>query len=147
MLIQRAEVAGPPGLRPGAHAVTIGLAFAIAFVFYVTSAHARASWSLLVVAAATIFAAWVLLRDARASRSSVLGLAGATAVVVTELAFVLLGGPASPGVCAALLVLTVYALSGVSHAVLDAATRHVYVEIGLVTLGGLIAIGVGAARV
>src|SRR5436305_5025325 len=45
MLIQRVEVTGPPSLRAGAHAISIGLAFAIAFVVYATSAHAKTDWS------------------------------------------------------------------------------------------------------
>jgi hypothetical protein len=101
---------------------------------------------LLVVAAVTAFAALILLRDVRASRASALGLAGATAVVVTELAFVLAGGPAAPWACAALLVLALYASSGVSHAVLDGAPRRVYIELGLVTVAGLMAIVLGATR-
>jgi len=146
MFVQRIEVAGPQSLRAGAHAISIGLAFAIAFVVYATSAHARSWWTLLIVLAATALAALILLRDARASRRSAVALAGATALVVTELAFVLAGGPAPPWASAALLVLALYASSGVGHAVLESAPRHVYVELALVTLAGLFAIVVGATR-
>jgi len=146
MLVQRIEVAGPPTLRAAAHAISIGLAFAIAFVVYAASAHARVPWTVLVVLCSTAIAALILLRDARASRRSALGFAGATAVVVTELALVLSSGAFPAWVCAAFLVLALYAASGVSHAVLDDAPRHVYVELGIVTLVGLMAISVGAIR-
>jgi hypothetical protein len=140
MVLQRLEVAGPQTVRAGAHAIGIGLAFAIAYVAYATAAQLR-SWSALpLVAAATALAALVVMRDARASRRSILGLAGATALIATELGVVLAGGPAAPWVSAALLVLALYAGSGVGHAVLESAPRHVYVELGLVTAGGLIAV-------
>lgn len=146
MLVQRTEVAGPASLRPGAHAVSIGLAFAITFAVYTTAVHAQAAWALGIVAAATALAALILLRDARASRASAFGLASVTAIVVTELALVVSSGPATPWVCAALLVLALYAASGVSHAALDVAPRHAYLELALVTVAGLIAVGIGAAR-
>ncbi len=147
MVVQRIEVAGPASFRPGAHATSIGLAFAIAFVVYTTAIHAQATWVLVIVAAATALAALILLRDARASRVSAFGLAGVTAIVVTELAFVVLSGSTTPWVSASVLVLALYAASGVSHAALDAAPRHVYLELALVTVAGLIAVGIGAARV
>ena len=146
MMVQRLELAGPRTLRAGAHAISIGLAFALAFVAYTTAAHVAAPWALALVAAATAFAALTLLRDVRASRMTALGLVGATVVIVTELAFVLAGGPTAPWMCAALLVLVLYAASGASHAVLDMAPRHVYVEVALVTTVGLVAVLVGAAR-
>ena len=146
MMVQRLELTGPRTLRAGAHAISIGLAFALAFVAYTTAAHVAAPWALALVAAATAFAALTLLRDVRASRVTALGLVGATVVIVTELGFVLAGGPTAPWMCAALLVLVLYAASGASHAVLDLAPRHVYVEVALVTAVGLVAILVGAAR-
>ena len=146
MMIQRLELSGPPPLRAGAHAISIGLAFAIAFVVYTTSAHAEAPWSLPMAAGATTFAALTLLRDARASRQSILGLAAVITVVVTELALVLSAGPAVPWLCAALLILALYACSGVCHAVLERAPRHAYLELLLVTGAGLLAVSVGAAR-
>jgi len=45
-----------------------------------------------------------------------------------------------------LLVLALYAASGVCHAVLDGAARHVYLELAVVTGSGLIFVGLGAAR-
>src|SRR5947208_2903414 len=147
MVIQRVELVGPQPLRAGAHAISIGLAFAIAFVVYATSAHAKTDWSLALVAVATVFAALTLLRDARATRRSVLGLTAVTAIVVLELALVLAGGPAAPWVCAALLVLALYGCAGVSHATLEEAPRHVYVELLLVSAAGLVVVAVAAARV
>ena len=73
-------------------------------------------------------------------------LAAVTGIVVTELAFVLSGSATAAWVCAALLVLALYGSSGVSHAVLDSAPRRVYVELALVTLAGVIFVGLGAAR-
>src|SRR2546423_850157 len=81
-------------------------------------------------------AASILLRDARAGRAAGLGLVGVTAVVVGELALVLSSTAAAPWVCGALLVLALYAASGVCHAVLDGAPRHVYLELALVTGAG-----------
>ena len=146
MIIQRVELVGPQPFRAGAHAISIGLAFAIAFVVYATYAHARANWSLALVVMATAFAALTLFRDARASRRSILSLTGVSAIVVLELALVLGGGPAAPWVSAALLVLALYGSAGVSHAALEEAPRHVYVELLLVSVAGLVAIAVGAAR-
>jgi len=147
MLVQRVEVAGPQSLRAGAHAISIGLAFAVAFVVYATSAHLRAPWTLAVVLAATAFAALILLRDIRTSRRRAALVAAVIAFVVTELAFVLAGGSAPAWACAALLVLALYASSGASHAALEGAPRHVYAELALVTGVGLAAIVVGAARI
>jgi hypothetical protein len=146
MVLQRLEVAGPQSIRAGAHAISIGLTFAIAFVAYTTAAQVRSEWALLLVAAASAIAALIVLRDTRASRRSILGLSGVAALVVTELAFVLAGGPSAPWVSAALLVLALYAGSGVAHGVLERAPRHVYIELGLVTSGGLIAVLAGALR-
>src|SRR5436190_9369528 len=147
MIVQRMELAGPQSLRAGAHAISIGVAFAIAFVVYATSAHARAAWSLGLVAAATTFATLTLLRDARAGRRSVLSLAAVTAIVVSELAVVLAGGPAAPWVSTALLVLTLYACSGASHAALEQSPRHVYAELFVVSVAGTAVIALAAARV
>jgi len=146
MLVQRAEVNGLQAVRAGAHAITIGLAFAIAFVVYAASAHADTVWKLPLVATASAFAASILLRDARAGRAAGLGLVGATAIVVGELALILSSTAAAPWVCGALLVLALYAASGVCHAVLDGAPRHVYLELALVTGAGLIFVGLGATR-
>jgi hypothetical protein len=146
MMVQRLELVGPRTLRPGAHAISIGLAFALAFVAYTTAAHVTGPWGLALVAAATAFAALTLLRDVTASRMTAAGLVGATVVIVTELAFVVAGGSVTPWMSAALLVLVLYAASGASHAVLDVAPRHVFVEVGLVTTVGLVAILVAAAR-
>jgi hypothetical protein len=145
--IQRVEVAGPQSLRAGAHAISIGLAFAIAFVVYTTVAHAQTYWALPVVLATTLAVALILLRDVRAGRLRAVQLAGVSALIVAELAFVLAGGPITPWVCGALLVLTLYALAGVSHAALEGASRPAYVELALVTAGGLFATVLGATRV
>jgi hypothetical protein len=147
MVMQRLEVAGPSTIRAGAHAISIGLAFAIAFVAYATATQLRSGWALAMVGAATLLAALIVLRDARASRRSIVGLAVATSVVVTELALILGGGPAVAWIAAAMLVLALYATSGVGHAVLEKAPRNVYVELGLVSSGGLITVLIGATRI
>src|SRR5439155_7841216 len=133
MLIQRAEVGGFQSVRAGAHAITIGLAFAIAFIVYAAGVHAEAVWTLSLVAATSALAASILLRDVRAGRGAPIRVAVTIAVVVVELAFVLSSTSAAYWVCGALLVLALYSTSGACHAILDGAPRHVYLELALVT--------------
>jgi len=146
MSLQRLELGGPRAIRGIAHAVNIGAAFAIAFAAYAVAAKLPAATGAALVVASTLPAALVVLRGTRSSQTESLLYPGVTALAVGELALVLHAATAPVFVSAALLVVALYAVSGVCRARLDAGPRRVYVELAITSVAALLAVGAATIR-
>jgi hypothetical protein len=134
MALQRIECAGPELLRGAAHALNIGAVFALAFGAYILSAAWGGVMGTSVVAATTAPATMVVLRGVDAPPKQLIALTGVSVILVGELAAVLLGGTHSPLAASGALLLGLYLVSAVCHALLERAPLRAYVEVIVVAL-------------
>lgn len=138
--VEVAELVGPYRTRPAAHAVSIGIGFALAFVAYLNAAHLPRPGGVFLVALASLAVSVVILRGPGIRRRDVVIYGVPTGLVVAAVSIVLMGANLPPVGSAALLVVAAYAASGTTHAWLDAAPRRAYLELAAVALAAVLAI-------
>ncbi len=146
VFLQTVELTGPDGVRAAAHAMNIGAGFALAYGAYVLAYTAPALVAVALNFAVSTAVALVVLRSEGEFRRDRLEYAAVAAVAVAELGWVLYGSRASAFSFAAVLVLGLYATSGICHAILDRAPIRAYVEVATVTLISLGAIVIAGGR-
>jgi hypothetical protein len=139
IITQRVELAGPYAIRGAAHTVSIGAGFALAFCAYVFAERLPMPVAATMMALAALPPALVVLRGTRSPRKEFLGYAAVTMFAVGEMALVLLMGGAATSV-AALLLIVLYAVSGVCRAALDGAAGRTYTELAVTVMLALLAV-------
>jgi hypothetical protein len=144
--LQTVELSGPAFLQGPAHALNIGVGFALAFGAYVVAAPASPIVAMGLSLLASAAGALIVLRRGKRLDMPAILYAGVTALAVMQVAWILYGGRATPVTFGALLVLALYGTSGVGHAILDRAPARAYVEVIAVTVVSLGAIALVAAR-
>ncbi|HZT08453.1 MAG TPA: hypothetical protein VFC51_15625 [Chloroflexota bacterium] len=144
--LQAVEMGGTGPIRSAAHVVNIGAGFAVAFAGYTLAARASAHVAPAIVFVLSAAITLVVLRDQPAVGRQACILALVSALATVELWWVLHASPVPPLVFSAVLVLGLYATSGLCHAILDEAPVHAYVEIGVVTLVSLGVVLIAGAR-
>jgi hypothetical protein len=138
---QRLELAGPYAVRGLAHTVSISAGFALAFCAYAFANGLPLLLAAAAMALATLPPTLVVLRGTRSPQMEFLAHAGLTVGTVGELALVLLLSEAAMLTTAALLVIALYAVSGVCRARLDGASGRVYAELAVTVSLAVIAVG------
>jgi hypothetical protein len=126
--------------------MNIGAGFALAFGAYVFAASLPLLSAVVLALLASGVIALVVLRGQEELKRSGLTYAAVVAIGVAELAWLLHGERVSPLLFGAVLVLALYASSGICHALLDRAPRQAYLEVAAVTLVSLSAVVIAGGR-
>ena len=146
VFLQAVEAADSDPVRGAAHATNIGAGFALAFGAYILATSIPMLAAVPVAFLVSAAVALVVLRGEEELRSEGLTYAVVIALGIAELTSILYGARVSPLLFSAVLVLALYATSGICHAILDRASRHAYIEVAAVTLVSLSAVVIAGGR-